>query len=139
MPQNYNTPQGLKTFLGAVKSEIMDHRNRNQISCNIPPDEIEALKELIQLQKDRVITIKSCDKGAGIIILDFKEYMKAAYSHLSSQQTQSNGSVKKRFLQVDDIMTQRAIAEITAVLEKGLEDNIITQSEFNSMDQVIKI
>ena len=134
MPKNYTSPQGLKTFLGSIKSEIMDHRNRNQIPCNIPPEEIQALKELIQLQKDRIITIKSCDKGAGIIVLDFKEYMKAAYSHLNSQHTQVDGSMKKRFLEVDDIMTQKAIGEITAVLDKGLQDEIITQNEFNSMD-----
>ena len=60
--------------------------------------------------------------------------MKAAYSHLNSQQTQAAGSLKKRFLEVDDIMTQKAIGEITAVLDKGLQDEIITQNEFNSMD-----
>ena len=92
LPKNYTVPQGLKTFLGAIKSEIMDHRNRNNIPCNIPPEEIAALKDLIKLQRDRVITIKACDKGTGVIILDFNEYMRACYLHLSSQQLQPDGS-----------------------------------------------
>ena len=85
LPKNHNIPKELKTFLGAVKSEIMDHRNRNHIPCNIPQEELAALKELIRLQRDRVITIKSCDKGAGLIILDFNEYINACESHLESQ------------------------------------------------------
>ena len=52
---------------------------------NLAPDEIEALNELIQLQKKKVITIKPCDKGAGIIILDFDAYIKSCNNHLSSQ------------------------------------------------------
>ena len=59
--------------LGAVKSEILDPRNRNTVKCNIPPEEIAALKELIKLQKERKIVIKACDKGAEIIIIDFNE------------------------------------------------------------------
>ena len=60
----------------------MDHKNRNSEQCNLPPDEIDALKQLIQLQKDRVITIKAADKGAGIVILNFSDYMEKCYEHL---------------------------------------------------------
>ena len=77
LPKNYKTPDGLKTYLGSIKSKILDHRNRNGVKCNLPKNEIEAIKELIKLQKERIIVIKPCDKGAGIIILDFPVYMKA--------------------------------------------------------------
>ena len=40
---------------------------------------------LIQLQKERKIKIKLCDKGAGIIILDFQEYMRACMKHLETK------------------------------------------------------
>ena len=29
LPKNYATPKGLKTFLSSIRSEILDHRNRN--------------------------------------------------------------------------------------------------------------
>ena len=73
LPKNHTTSKDLKTYLGAVKSEIP--RNRNPVKCNLPEEEIAALKELIRLQRERVIIIKPCDKGAGIIILDFKLYL----------------------------------------------------------------
>ena len=59
----------------------MDHRNRNYVECNLPQDEIQALKELIQLQKEKVIVIKPCDKGAGMIILDNPVYMRACVTN----------------------------------------------------------
>ena len=85
-PKNYTVPKDLKTFLDAIKSEIMDPRNRNEEKCNLPKEEVTALKELIKLQRDRIITIKPCDKGAGILILNFKDYIKSCYEHLLSRQ-----------------------------------------------------
>ena len=134
LPKNYTVPQGLKTFLGAIKSEIMDHRNRNNIPCNIPPEEIAALKDLIKLQRDRVITIKACDKGAGVIILDFNEYMRACYMHLSSQQLQPDGSLKQRFNLVDEFQIIKAKEALTKLLEEGLDNKFITNEEFSAMD-----
>ena len=63
----------------------MDPQNRNRVKSNIPEDENNALKELIKLQKDQVIMIKQCDKGAGIMILDFKEYIRACLKHLEDK------------------------------------------------------
>ena len=57
--------------VAAVKSEIMDPKNRNVVKSNISEGEKEALKELVKLQKERQIVIRPCDNGAGIIILDF--------------------------------------------------------------------
>ena len=68
LPRNYPTSAGLKSFLNGVKSEIEDPEKRNRIRPNLPQDEIEGLRELIKLQKEIRITIKPCDKGAGIII-----------------------------------------------------------------------
>ena len=82
LPKNNTTPIALKTMLNSIKSEIMDPRNRNQEKCNLPQEEKNALKELIKVQKERVIIIKAADKGAGIIILDFKEYVNSCYDHL---------------------------------------------------------
>ena len=73
MPKGHTTPEDLKVFLSSVKSELSDPRNINKEGCNLPVNEINALKELIKLQKERVIIIKACDKGAGIMILNFND------------------------------------------------------------------
>ena len=85
MPKGYTTPNDLKIFLSSIKSELSDPRNRNKEDCNLPINEIHALKQLITLQKERKIVIKACDKGAGIMILDVKDYIKACYNHLLSK------------------------------------------------------
>ena len=78
---------------------------------NLPPEEIQALDQLIQLQKNRVITIKPCDKGAGIILLDFEDYKK-----------------------VDDNLIEETKAKIKEVLEEGLKNEFITNEEMEAMD-----
>ena len=57
LPKNHSSPAALKTFLNSVKSEIMDPKNRNEVKCNPPLEELSALKELIRLQKERVFII----------------------------------------------------------------------------------
>ena len=116
----------------------MDHRNRNEVKCNLPNDEILALKELVRLQKERIITLKACDKGAGIIILDFKAYMKACYDHLLSRQpnqqegneTQNNMYYKKE----DEFALERAKKHINTTLKEALNNNIISKEEYKAMD-----
>ena len=70
-----------------MKSEKLDPKNQNEAKCNLPKEEVLALKELITLQREREIIIKPCAKGAGILILDFKKYMKLFYEHLLSTQS----------------------------------------------------
>ena len=108
----------------------MDYRNRNEAKCNLPEEEILALRELIKLQREREIIIKPCDKGAGILILDLKEYMRACYEHLLS--TQSNKTAY--YQRVEDLELERAKAKIRNVLEEALNNKIITDDEFKAMD-----
>ena len=138
LPKKHNTPKGLKTFLEAIKSEIMDPRNRNEVKCNLPNDELAALKELVKLQKDRIITLKACDKGAGIMILDFRAYMKACYDHLLSTQpnltTEDESSPKMYYKKEDEFALERAKRHITSKLKEALDNNIISKDEFQAMD-----
>ena len=107
LPRNHNTPKELKTFLGAIKSEIMDPQIRNRISCNLPEEERSALKELILLIKEQKIVIKPCDKGAGIIILDYDEYLEACNSHLKSEQVISDDDRKPFYVMNPRLMKQK--------------------------------
>ena len=134
LPKNYQVPDGLKTFLNSVKSEFMDHRNRNQVECNLPQDELNALKQLVKLQVERIITIKPCDKGAGIIILDFKEYMKACYEHLESKLQYENGQLKNYYSKVHPVALQSAKLKVKRILDQALQDNIISQDEYQAMN-----
>ena len=120
--------------MSAIKSEILDPRNRNSADSNLSPDKIAALKELIKLQRQRVITIKACDKGAGIIILNFKDYVIACYEHLYSR-LENRGEIPLKYYQnVKDVFLQKAKIEIISVLQPALEYQLISTGEFQAMD-----
>lgn len=130
LPKNHAVPEGLRIFLNSVRSEILDPQNRNSAECNLPQDELDAIKELIGLQRERIIVIKACDKGAGIIILDFDDYLKACYEHLTS--TLPEG--EPYYSLVNETAVQEAKLKVKKIIEEGLENNIISQSEFDAMN-----
>ena len=134
MPRNHSSPQGLQMYLNGLKSEILDPRNRNQTKCNIPPEEIQALKILIRLQRERIIKIMACDKGAGIMILDFEEYLKSCYNHLNSVQIQPDGSAKPYYIKINQLKLGQAQQNIYNIIEEGLHHGYINQNEFDEMN-----
>ena len=138
LPRNYKSPNQLKTFLGAVKSELTDSENRNPAKCNLPPNQIQALKEIIQLQKDRKIIIKKCDKGAGIIVLNFEDYMSAANKHLLSQHELENGDKINFYSKVNTNHVEKVKDNITKILQEAFDNNIINKEEFDAMDPSAK-
>ena len=109
----------------------MDPRNRNIEKCNLPQDELNALKDLIKLQRERIITIKACDKGAGLIILDFNTYMRACYDHLLSKQPNQTGPEPQSYYKKqDEFALERAKKYINATLKEALDTNFISNDEF---------
>ena len=100
-PKKHSTPEGLKNMLAAVKSEINDPMNRNKTQPNLPTYLLLAMKELINLQKQREIIIKRCDKGSNIILLDFKEYFYASNVHLNLQLVTHNGTTFPYYTKTD--------------------------------------
>ena len=130
LPKNYKSPEDLKVFLSSVRSEISDPRNRNKEESNLPPHEQTALKELLRLQKEKKIVIKQCDKGAGIIILDYNEYMRACYSHLTSIQS-DNQPYYTQVSQLDVLETQN---KIERVIKEALENKVNTKKEYDAMN-----
>ena len=138
LPRNYNIPDDLKNYLNSVKSDLIDPKLRNKIDSNIPASEMRALKDLIQLQKDRKITIKPCYKGAGIMILNFEEYLRACMSHLESTQTQPNGEESPYYEKVTEEAFKEAQDDIQKLLEEGYNNEYITKEDFDAMKPVEK-
>ena len=101
LPKNYSTPHGLKTYTNSVKSEIVDPKNRIKVKCNLTGEEQDALKELVKLQKNKTIVIKQCDKGAGLIIMNHSDYVKAAEKHLDESLKDEDGNIKPLYKKVN--------------------------------------
>ena len=119
----------------------MDPKNRTNEKCNLPHDEILALKELVRLQRERVIVIKPCDKGAGVIILDFLVYMRSCYDHLLAVQPNTNvegDEPKTCYKKEDEFSLDKAKRKIKAALDEGIEREIISRDDYKAMDPVDK-
>ena len=121
-------------FLNGVESDIKDPQSRNKCRPNLPPKENQALKDLIKLQKDREIVIKPCDMGAGIIILNFNDYMTSCYTHLQSKQKQLDGTSLPYYEKVSDKDFTNAKKDIIKILDEALENEDITKQEYEAMN-----
>ena len=107
----------------------MDHRNRNSVLCNLLPDELQALKQLQELQRDRKIVVKPCDKGAGVILMNFEDYLKSCYEHLTSLQSENS----PYYIQVSELAIEEAKIIIGNILDEALDNEIITKEEHKAM------
>ena len=135
MPKKYTPPEALKTFISATKSELKDPENQNKnVKPNLPREELLALKELINLQKKRILTIQKVDKGGGIILLDTPEYIRSCYEHLNKKYTNPDGSESHYYEQVDETLLETAKSEIKSVLKEAFDNDIITKQDFEAMD-----
>ena len=112
-------------MLSATKSEILDPENRNKSRPNLPPGEMRALARLIELQKQQQITIKPCDKGAGIMILDFQEYIRAF--------EQSDGSEKPYYEEVEEEALEEMRRQVNEVVEEAFNNNVVKKEEYEEM------
>ena len=128
-PKNHRAPKGLLDYLAAVKSDIVDPKNRNKVKSNLPEDEKEALRELVKLQKERKITIKPCDKGAGIIILNFEDYLKAAMKHLEAKTSTGETYYKE----VNSTVLKEAKEKITNIVKEGFDNEFLSKDEYAAM------
>ena len=133
LPKNYSTPHGLKTFTNGVKSEIVDTKNRIKVSCNLTSEEQEALKELVKLQKNKTIVIKQCDKGAGLIILNHSDYVKAAEKHLDESLKDEDGNIKALYKKVKINHFDEAKLKLNNLLMSGFDNEIISKTELEAM------
>ena len=105
----------------------------------MPVEELEALKKLIRLQRESIIIIKPCNKGAGTIILDFTMYMQACNEHLFDKQIGESSETKDYYLKVVDYEIKRSMNQIRTNSQEGLGKEIISIEELNAMDPSEKI
>ena len=94
---------------------------------------LEALLELIKMQKECKIIIKRCDKGAGIIVLDYEEYMNACNVHLNSRLTNKDASTSPYYTKTDQITADKAKQKLINLLQEAKDNHIITDEENNEM------
>ena len=115
------------------KSELIGTKP-NKIRPNITLEEAEALETLIKLQRESVIVIKACDKGARISICNYSDYKDSCENHLASK-TETGES---KYKEVHKDLLNTAKEEIRIPLKSAKDSKIITDNEFEAMDPTDK-
>ena len=70
-----------------------------------------------------------CDKGAGIIVLNFEAYMKACHNHLESKTPDG----ENYYVPVNQSALTVAKDKLNNLLQEGLENEYISQEEYQIM------
>ena len=128
-PRNHRSPKGLQDYLTSVKSELLDPKSRHQAKSYLTEGEKEALKQLVRLPRDRTIVIRPCDKGAGIIIIDFKVYIRVCQNHLES--TTNTGD--KYYVKADTKTLREARDKMENIVKEGFDNEILNKEEYTAM------
>ena len=72
------------------------------------------------------------------ILLDFEEYMRSCKEHLESEKVDTNGNATRYYVEVNKHILEQAKKKILNVIEEGLDNRIISKSEFEAMHPIAK-
>ena len=84
---------------------------------------------LFKLQKERQIVMKPCDKGAGIIILDFEEYMRACLKHLEAKTATGEAYYKV----VDNSVLNVGKVQTSSIVREAFDNELLSKEEYHAM------
>ena len=73
--------------------------------------------------------VKPCDKGAGIIVLDFDEYLRACNEHLEGETTTGERYYKR----VDKGVLKEAKEKIINIVKEGYNNELLSKEEYIAM------
>ena len=133
LPKNNKVLNELNTFINSVKAEIINPKNRLKVSCNQLGEEIAALRDLVKLEREKKIVMKQCNRGAGIMIIDYKDFRKAATEHPEEKMEDKDGHPKPYYKKVDNSIFKAAKNKLTQIWQSGYDNEIITKPEFEAM------
>ena len=138
MPNQNMVPKPLQTMLNTVESNIQDKNNWNRKHLNpkiknLPNEEYLALLKLIEMQNDRLIVVKPADKGAGIVIMNYEDYVTSCNQHLTATQPQPDGPPLPYYKKTTSQEFNKLKQSISAVLNIGKEREYLSNAEFKAM------
>ena len=98
----------LANFLYTVRAMIFGS-DLKQSNTNLPPHEEQAMKQLVQAQKEGKIVIKKADKGGAIVIMNRDDYVEGMMEHINSTVEDENGDTIAAYREVDphNVVEQR--------------------------------
>ena len=86
-----------------------------------------ALKDLVTLQKERVLVIKPADKNPGLTLMDFADDGKAVRANLSENFTADDGIEKQKYPPSSNKQLKKEFKEIEKLVLESLAKGFIRE------------
>ena len=130
-PRKCPIPAALSSHTQAVRHEIIG-ANLNQKEHNMPPRVRAAGKDLVTIQRERVVKITRTDKTGGWAILDFDDYVDEMESKLR-ETYDDKGVVKLKYERIDEKELKNQWKKIVEIIDEGEEKGYITPEDAKIM------
>ena len=101
LPRRHSPPQDLTACLAATKYDVIGSHIK-KVQPNIPPDVRAAGRDLITLQKERVLVIKPTDKTGGVCLMDFGDYKASMDTKMEESFVDIDGVEKKKYVKTSE-------------------------------------
>ena len=123
-----NTSKEVEGFLSGIKGELVGSQP-NQIHDNLTREERTAFKILIEKQANKELIVKPADKGAGVCVLNYTDYVNLCENHLQ-EKTKDGYNYYRKSSECD---LAQAREKITNILKIGLFEDFISNEEYKAM------
>ena len=90
-------------------------------------------KDLVTLQRERIITVKPSDKTGGMCILDFDDYKAGMDAKLKEKFVDRDGEERDKYVRCSDKQLRTQWQEIKKAVTKGRSEGIISDEDANIM------
>ena len=129
LPRGHRPPQAQLDFESANRLNLLSPRNLKKISLNSTEQQRAALKDLVTLQRERVLVIKPADKNPGLTLMDFADYDKAVRAKLSENFTADDGTEKQKYPPSSNKQLKKEFKEIEKLVLEGLAKGFIGEKD----------
>ena len=131
------TSNQLKMYLHFVHSDIVGSckkRHETRMKYNLLPEEFTAIKLLKDAQSKGEITIKECDKGGEICIMNTDDYIDEINSQLNANFKKQSKKESNFYVQVTTNTLDKRKKAISNLLHSGASTSIISKSDIQVME-----
>ena len=111
-------PQPIKSFIANIRGSILTG-NYKRIYSNLPPEERESLKELIDLQKSGKIVVTRCDKTGSLAILNRSQYIEGINKLLNIKMKDYRGNEVEGYTKSNMNVVKIHFESIIKLIDKG--------------------
>ena len=129
LPKGHSCPVELKNCIAATQYDILTLPLR-KVRPNITKEETVALRELKELVRRRVITIRRSDKAGGWVITDFQVYKEAGDNKLKETFVdEEDGEVKAKYKVVTEAVLKTQHRDLQEAIQEGVEKGYICKED----------